>query len=108
MSPRRYDDHLLRQLGGDNAMRTGANILWFILGGFLLGPLWYLAAMFMAISIVGIPWSRACWEIGTMSLMPFGREVVSYTELTGRSAAALGLIRLLANLVWLPFGAVLA
>jgi uncharacterized membrane protein YccF (DUF307 family) len=89
-------------------MRTGANILWFLLGGWLLGPLWYLSAVVMTVSIIGIPWSRACWEMGTMSLMPFGREVVSHTELTGQSAGAMGILRLIANLIWLPFGFVLS
>jgi len=89
-------------------MRTGANILWFILGGWLLGPLWYLCAGIMAVSIIGLPWCRACWEIGTMSLMPFGREVVSHTELTGRSAGAIGIVRFVANVIWAPLGIVLA
>ena len=89
-------------------MRTIANILWFLLGGWALGLAWYLSAIVMAISIIGIPWSRACWEIGTTSLMPFGREVVSYTELTGRPGGAMGIARFFANLLWFPFGAVLA
>jgi uncharacterized membrane protein YccF (DUF307 family) len=89
-------------------MRTGANILWFILGGWLLALSWYLAAILMALSIIGLPWARACWEIGTLSLMPFGREVIACSELDGQSDIALGTFRLIANLIWLPLGLTLA
>lgn len=89
-------------------MRTGANILWFILGGWILALFWFIAAILMAISIVGIPWARACWEIGVLSLMPFGREVIKATELTGKSAGVLGPLRMIGNLIWLPLGVILA
>jgi uncharacterized membrane protein YccF (DUF307 family) len=89
-------------------MRAGANFLWFILGGWLIGSIWCLAALVMAVSIIGIPWARACIEIGCMSFAPFGREVVGHAELTGKSAGGFGFLRLLANLIWLPFGFVLA
>jgi len=89
-------------------MRTGANILWFILGGWLAALEWYFAAVIMTLSIIGLPWARACWELGTMSLMPFGRDVVAHSELAGGSNLALGTFRLIANLIWLPLGIVLA
>ncbi len=43
-----------------------------------------------------------------MSLMPFGRDVVSHSELTGKSNMGWGTFRFVANLIWLPFGAMLA
>lgn len=89
-------------------MRTGANVLWFLLGGWALALLWWLAAAIMAISIIGLPWTRACWEIGLLSLAPFGRDVVSHAELTGESSAGLKAFRLIANIIWLPLGLVLA
>jgi len=89
-------------------MRTGANILWFLLGGWALGLGWWIAAAIMAISIVGLPWAIACIEIGKLSFAPFGREVVSHSELTGTASLGLGLFRLLANLLWLPLGLLLA
>jgi uncharacterized membrane protein YccF (DUF307 family) len=89
-------------------MRAGANFLWFLLGGWLLGLIWYASAIIMAISIIGLPWSRACWEIGTMSLMPFGREVVTRSEMLGKSNIGGGIFRLVANLIWLPLGVSLA
>jgi uncharacterized membrane protein YccF (DUF307 family) len=88
-------------------MKTGANILWFILGGWLIGLLWLLAAAVMAISIIGLPWARACWEIAKLNLAPFGRDVISDRELGGQASAPLGALRLLANALWFPLGAVL-
>lgn len=89
-------------------MRTGANILWFLLGGWVLALMWWVAAAIMAVSIIGLPWTRACWEIGLLSLAPFGRDVVSHSELTGQSNAGLQAFRLIANIIWLPLGLVLA
>jgi uncharacterized membrane protein YccF (DUF307 family) len=88
-------------------MKLGANILWFLLGGWLLGLIWFAAAIVMTLSIIGLPWARACWEIALLSFAPFGREVISDAELTGSEPMPLGLLRLLANLIWLPFGVIL-
>jgi uncharacterized membrane protein YccF (DUF307 family) len=89
-------------------MRTGANFLWFIFGGWALALMWWFAAAFMTVSIIGLPWARACWEIGLLSLWPFGRDVVSHAELTGKSSAGLTAFRIIANILWLPFGVLLA
>ena len=89
-------------------MKIGANILWILLGGWLLGLAWYLSAIVMAISIIGLPWARACWEIGTMSLAPFGKDVISQTELTGKSTTGGTVFAFFANLIWLPVGITLA
>lgn len=89
-------------------MRTGANILWFVLGGWAMALLWWIAAALMAVSIIGLPWARACWEIGLLSLAPFGREVVSHHELVGESSAGLSALRLIGNIIWFPLGLVLA
>jgi uncharacterized membrane protein YccF (DUF307 family) len=89
-------------------VRTGANILWFVLGGFIAAFAWFLAGLVMAVSIVGLPWARGCWEIGTLNLHPFGRDVVSVGELRGGADPVAGVARLIGNLIWLPFGLILA
>jgi uncharacterized membrane protein YccF (DUF307 family) len=92
---------------GSIAMRTGANILWFLLGGWFLALTWLFGAVVMAVSIIGLPWARACLEIAKLGLAPFGREVISQSELTGSDSLPIGALRFLANLLWLPFGLVL-
>jgi len=84
-------------------MRTLLNLLWFICGGALNGLHWYLVGLLMAISIVGLPWSRACFMLGTFSMWPFGRQIANRRELTGRSDLGTGSWGLLGNILWLLF-----
>ena len=52
------------------------NILWFILGGFVMGLAWWFFGALAFISIIGIPWARACFVLGSFAFFPFGKEVV--------------------------------
>ena len=36
-------------------MKIIGNILWFLLGGFLLAMLWFFAGLVLCITIIGIP-----------------------------------------------------
>jgi uncharacterized membrane protein YccF (DUF307 family) len=81
-------------------MRTIANLLWFVLGGFAMGLGWWLAGLIMLISIVGIPWARACFVLGTFCFFPFGREAIDRRELTGRGDLGTGTLGLLGNILW--------
>ena len=49
-------------------MRTIGNIFWFILGGFLMGLGWWLVGALAAITIVGLPWAKACFVIGPVQV----------------------------------------
>ena len=88
-------------------MRLIGNIIWIFTGGIIIALTWFFAAIVLAVLIVGLPWARAAWEIGKMSLAPFGKDVITSSELSGRSSMHVGFLRLLANLVWMPFGFVL-
>lgn len=81
-------------------MRLLGNILWFILGGFIMGLAWWFTALLCAITIVGIPWALAAFRIGAFSFWPFGRQVADKPAGTvGSGISALG------NLIWaLLFG----
>ena len=76
------------------------NILWFILGGFLSGLGWLLAALVMAITIIGLPWARSCFTLAMFSFWPFGRDVVSRKDLTGRDDLGTGTLGLIGNVIW--------
>jgi len=58
-------------------MRTIGNFLWFILGGVLMGLGWWLVGLVCFLTIVGIPWGKACFVIGQFSFFPFGKEAVT-------------------------------
>ena len=84
-------------------MLTVLNVLWFILGGFLAGLGWWLAGILCAITIVGLPWARACFMLGNFSFWPFGRDVISRKELTGRDDLGTGTFGTIGNIIWLIF-----
>jgi uncharacterized membrane protein YccF (DUF307 family) len=73
-------------------MRLLLNILWFILGGWISGTLWLLAAMILACTIVGLPWTPAAIRISCFSYAPFGKTVI---EPQARATS------LVLNVVWI-------
>jgi uncharacterized membrane protein YccF (DUF307 family) len=87
-------------------MRTIGNIIWFVCGGFVMGLGWWLAALVMAVSIVGIPWARACFVFGSFCFLPFGREAIDRQELTGRGDLGTGALGFVGNVLWFVFAGV--
>lgn len=81
-------------------MRTVGNIFWFVLGGFAMGCAWWLAGLLCFLSIVGMPWGRACFVIGQLAFFPFGKEAIGREALTGRSDIGTGFWGGLGNVVW--------
>lgn len=82
------------------SMRTLGNILWFILGGAVMGLAWWLAGVLAFISIVGIPWGRACFVIGEFTFFPFGKEAVRRDVLNDRGDIGTGGLGLIGNVIW--------
>lgn len=87
-------------------MRTIFNFLWFILGGFVMGLGWWLAGLIAFITIVGIPWGRACFVIGTFAFFPFGKEAVNRRDLTGRGDIGTSGLGTIGNIIWFVFAGV--
>ncbi len=81
-------------------LRFLANVVWVVCGGLLMGLGWWLAGLVAAVTIVGLPWARACFVIGTFSFWPFGQEAVSRRELSGRGDLGTGPLGLLGNGIW--------
>ena len=81
-------------------MRAAGNFLWFLLGGALMGLAWWLVGLLAFVTLIGIPWGRACFVIGQFAFLPFGREAISRQELTGRNDIGTGPLGLLGNLIW--------
>ena len=81
-------------------MRTIGNFLWFIMGGVLMGLGWWLVGLLAFISIVGIPWGRACFVIGQFAFWPFGKEAVSRKDLSGREDIGTSGFGTIGNIVW--------
>ena len=84
-------------------MSAIGNFLWFILGGVFMGLGWWLAGVLAFISIIGIPWGRACFVIGTFTFFPFGKEAVDREDLSGREDIGTGGFGVLGNIIWFLF-----
>ena len=90
-------------------MRFIGNIIWFVFGGWALAITWFLGAILFAITIIGLPITKAAIEMAKMSAFPFGKDVVHIREmdlkdLSGATAVT-GTIGFIANIIWaLSFG----
>ena len=77
------------------------NILWLLLGGVQMALAWLIAAVIMAITIIGLPWARAAFNIAVYTLLPFGQQAVRRDSLTGEADIGTGPLGLIGNLIWL-------
>ena len=76
------------------------NLLWILFGGLWMAVGWLVAAVIMAITIIGLPWARAAFNIAIYTLLPFGQIAVSRADYTGRGDLGTGPVGTLGNLIW--------
>jgi uncharacterized membrane protein YccF (DUF307 family) len=81
-------------------LRLLLNILWIVTGGIWMAAGWLLAAVLMAITIVGLPWTPAAFNIAGYTLLPFGFKAVSRSDWTGREDLGTGPLGTLGNVLW--------
>lgn len=67
------------------------NILWFILGGEVLGLLWMIIGLLWCCTIIGFPIGIQCFKMAELTFWPFGRNVV-YSDST---------TSVLINIIWI-------
>ncbi|MGM4902820.1 YccF domain-containing protein [Tardiphaga sp. 866_E4_N2_1] len=77
------------------------NILWIVFGGLGMAVGWLIAAVVMAITIIGLPWARAAFNIAAYTLLPFGQHAVDREAVTGRDDIGTGVFGLIGNVIWL-------
>ena len=71
------------------------NILWLIFGVLLAAVAWVVAALIMAITIIGIPWCFSALRIALYTFLPFGQEM--------RSRPDAGVLSVVGNIIWFVF-----
>ena len=79
------------------------NLLWIVFGGLWMAVGWIVAAVIMAVTIIGLPWARAAFNIAVYTFLPFGQTAVSRAEHTGREDIGTGPLGTLGNIIWLVF-----
>jgi uncharacterized membrane protein YccF (DUF307 family) len=77
------------------------NLLWILLGGAEMAIGWLIAAVIMAITIIGLPWARAAFNIAVYTFLPFGSKAVRRDEITGESDVGTGALGVIGNIIWL-------
>ncbi len=77
-------------------MRFIGNLIWIICGGLLSALGWWIAGLLWCITIVGIPVGLQCFKMSSISLNPFGKEVVDEG----------GAVSLLLNILWIIFSGI--
>jgi uncharacterized membrane protein YccF (DUF307 family) len=77
------------------------NILWLVTGGIWMALGWLLAAVVIALTIIGLPWARSALTIARYALLPFGYKAVRRDEHYGREDLGTGAFGAIGNILWL-------
>lgn len=70
------------------------NLLWFILGGFIVCLLYLLGGVLLCLTIIGIPFGIQCFKLSLLGAAPFGREIRE-KEPPG------GAVAIILNVIWI-------
>ncbi|WP_122034498.1 YccF domain-containing protein [Aliivibrio sp. EL58] len=84
-------------------MSAIGNLIWFLFGGVFMGLAWCFFGLLAFISIIGIPWGRACFVIAGFSFFPFGKEAIARDELTLNEDIGTGSLGFIGNVLWFIF-----
>jgi uncharacterized membrane protein YccF (DUF307 family) len=84
-----------------SALSLLLNLLWLAFGGVWMAVGWVIAAIIMAITIIGIPWARAAFNIAAYTLLPFGQKAVSRAQYSGSEDVGTGPLGVIGNIIWL-------
>jgi uncharacterized membrane protein YccF (DUF307 family) len=76
------------------------NLFWILCGGLWMAAGWVIAGIIMAITIIGIPWARAAFNIAAYTLLPFGQKAVPRDLYTGGSDIGTGPLGVIGNIIW--------
>jgi len=62
---------------GSGFLNLLMNIIWFFVGGIWITLTHILFGILLTITIVGIPFAKQHFKLATISMSPFGKEVVN-------------------------------
>ena len=71
------------------------NIIWLILGGFIVFLAYLLGGIILCITIIGIPFGIQCFKLAGLALAPFGREIREKEPPSGALAVIMNIIWIL-------------
>ena len=56
-------------------MKFIGNIIWMVLGGFIISLYYALVGLLFCISIIGIPFGLQHFKMALLALVPFGKKI---------------------------------
>ncbi len=80
-------------------MNLIGNLLWILLGGFILFLEYLIGGLLLCLTIIGLPFGLQCIKLAFFSLFPFGKKIVS-------TPAAGGFLSLVMNVLWILLGGI--
>lgn len=75
-------------------MTIALNILWFILGGFLIALAYILGGILLCLTIIGIPFGIQCFKLSILGMAPFGQEIRERDPPSG-------VLAIIMNVIWI-------
>lgn len=80
-------------------MKTLGNLLWLILGGFMIAIEYFVAGIALMLTIIGIPFGLQSFKLGMLALWPFGSKVEPIEQSSG-------CVNLIMNIIWIIIGGI--
>lgn len=80
-------------------MKFIGNILWMVLGGFIISLYYALVGLIFCITIIGIPFGMQLFKMAGLALWPFGHDVTP-------GANDGGCLSLIMNVIWIVLGGI--
>lgn len=80
-------------------MKFLGNILWFVLGGFLVSLYYFIVGLLFCITIIGIPFGLQLIKLAGFALWPFGHDIQPDTN-DG------GCLAIIMNVIWILVGGI--
>lgn len=80
-------------------MKFLGNILWIVLGGFLISLYYAVVGLIFCITIIGIPFGLQLFKMAGFALWPFGHQVTAGPNDSG-------CMSIFMNIIWIVLGGV--
>jgi len=70
------------------------NLIWLLLGGFIVVFAYLFGGLLLCITIIGIPFGLQCFKLAGLALAPFGHEV-------RETEPPSGVLAIIMNVIWI-------
>ena len=82
-------------------MKIIGNILWLLLGGFLISLEYLVSSLLLIVTIIGIPFGLQTLKLASLALWPFGRDAIYIEERSGCVSTIMNILWILVGGIWI-------